>query len=434
MDYVKGQTMKHGIAITAAALLLSGCVTTREVVYREPYPGNAPPLSHSGTIDSHGSYRLHDQGGGTYYAPARSGMGDYYVGTAWSSGYLDAPFYYSVFWPLNRYYYDPFHYPDYYYGVTWYPRNYFSFGLGWRHGWSSFGLSYSPYRYAWVDDYYDWQPWYWRYPRYRHYYPAPRHGDARIEARRLAGFRPPAAPPHTASWNDDGLRTASPRPSAPPRAPAYSGNRAADYGRHFPGDDRNRAWPGQNPTARLPRTPPATGAFGNPTHLPSPAPGQTREQLHMLRRSSMQPLQADPLRQRMRARDEGSPVHPRVHTRTPPGALESQSPQLRGYSISPSIRREPIRTPPPALHELRGGGRLHAPAPRQAPPHLETRGGLMPSPRPAAPPPGRLTPPRPHGFNTPASVAPRNSALPPPSRSSSSSSSELHRIGTLRER
>ncbi|MGE4439596.1 hypothetical protein, partial [Achromobacter sp.] len=43
-----------------------------------------------------------------------------------------------------------------------------SYSYGWNsHGW----LSYSPYRYSYVDNYYDWRRPYHHYPNYRNYYP-----------------------------------------------------------------------------------------------------------------------------------------------------------------------------------------------------------------------------------------------------------------------
>ena len=92
--------MMRWITILLAAAVLTGCVTTREVVYREPYHG-APGGSHVG--------------GGTYYDPGYAGSGDYYYGSASYGGYagygvsygisyFDYPLYYSLFWPINRWY------------------------------------------------------------------------------------------------------------------------------------------------------------------------------------------------------------------------------------------------------------------------------------------------------------------------------------------
>jgi hypothetical protein len=164
--------------VVLAALLLSGCVTTREVVYRDRY--------HQ---DGYADARYYDDG--SYYAAPQSGRGDYYYraaprydyGYGYDAWYWDYPAYYSVFWPLYRSWYDPFRYPGYYYGVTYYPRNYFSLSFHGGWGWPGYGHYYSPYRYSWVDNYYDWSPW---HRRGRHHHEAPRYGSARNEAERLA--------------------------------------------------------------------------------------------------------------------------------------------------------------------------------------------------------------------------------------------------------
>jgi hypothetical protein len=135
-------------------------------------------------------------GGGSYYADPYRGRGDYYYGVAAPSyGYsyplwVDNPYYYSLFWPLQRSFHDPFWHPGFYYGVTYFPRNYFSVSLYGGHRsryYSSFGsFAYSPYRLAWVDHYYDWYPHYRHYPRYVSGRYAPRFGNARHEAERLS--------------------------------------------------------------------------------------------------------------------------------------------------------------------------------------------------------------------------------------------------------
>ncbi len=248
--------MMRWITLLTAAIVLSGCVTTREVVYREPYAADGY------YAQDPAYYRQGD----SYYAPAYSGHGDYYFGASYGGGYgasyFDYPVYYSVFWPINRWYYDPFAYPGYYYGVTWFPRSYFSLSMSYGGGWRSHGwLSYSPYRYSWVDSYYDWRPWYDRYPSYRRHYPTPRYGDARVEASRLADLRRPA--PRT-QYYSGGNRIQN----AGGAVPSYRGNRAADY-YGSPRDGVRRVGAG------APRATPETGAFGNPTRG---APGGSRIQ------------------------------------------------------------------------------------------------------------------------------------------------------------
>ena len=140
--------------LSALLVLLTGCVTTREVVYRDRY------------YDADGYVRSHDREvyrDGSYYSPSLSGRGDYYYGRSYSgwndSWYWDYPAYYSVFWPLYHRWHDPFFYPGYYYGITYYPRHYFTIGFHGGWGYARWPHYYSPYRYSWADNYYDWTPW-----------------------------------------------------------------------------------------------------------------------------------------------------------------------------------------------------------------------------------------------------------------------------------
>ncbi len=139
---------------------------------------------------------------GTYYRPVDDRYGDYYYRSPsyYSDAYVsysyplwwDYPSYYSLFWGLNRSVFDPYWHPGFYYGVTYFPRNYFS--ISWYGGWPrTYGsywpyrsLWYSPYRSSWVDNYYDWYPYYRRYDRHYPSYYAPRYGNARNEAERLS--------------------------------------------------------------------------------------------------------------------------------------------------------------------------------------------------------------------------------------------------------
>ena len=160
----------------ATLLSLSGCVTT-EYVYRDRYYDRYDAYSYD---DGHGGRVYVDD---SYYSPSYAGRGDYYVGAdyGWYPSYYDYPAYYSLFWPM-RGWYDPYWYPGYYYGVTFFPRHYWNVGLS--YGWPRYShWYYSPYRYSWVDNYYDWRPWYGGHHR-SHY--APRFGSARNEAERLS--------------------------------------------------------------------------------------------------------------------------------------------------------------------------------------------------------------------------------------------------------
>ncbi len=180
--------MKHWISVLALTTLLTGCVSYSEYDrYDDGY--------YTAGRDAYGNPVYVD--GSSYYSPSNSGSGDYYYeddsyADYGYSNYVDNPYYYSLFWSLNRWSVDPYWHPRFFYGVTYYPRNYFSFGYGggfnYGYGYGShfrpFGYAnyaYSPYRLSWVDGYYDWSS-------YRHYstpgysYYAPRYGNARNEA------------------------------------------------------------------------------------------------------------------------------------------------------------------------------------------------------------------------------------------------------------
>jgi len=281
MSRSKGPTtMKRWITVLLAAATLTGCITTREVVYREPYNpdgyANGAPYYDQGSYDSAPTYY---QDGNSYYSPATGNRGDYYFGASnygynygsFGVSYFDYPYYYSIFWPINRWYYDPFAYPNYYYGVTWFPRSYFS--LSYSYGYSYSWLFYSPYRYSWVDHYYDWGHWYHHYPSYRHYYPTPRYGDARVEASRVAAIRRP----YPGTYSYGGTPSRVPGNHGGPVAPSYSGNRAAIPRGGYGSTPRPGAY-GSGPAAgdvrrvgaNAPRVEPSTGLFGNPARGSQP--------------------------------------------------------------------------------------------------------------------------------------------------------------------
>lgn len=274
--------MMRMITILVATLVLSGCVS-REVVYRDRYV-QAPHYEGGYSSDStyyrdDGGYYQDDSGyyrdGGSYYGSSTSGYGSYYSGAGYGPSYssnisfgvnyFDYPVYYSMFWPINRWYYDPFAYPGYHYGVTWFPRSYLSLSMSFGNRWGSSGyLHYSPYRYSWVDNYYDWSPWYNRYPNYQTYYPTPRYGDARVEASRLVAQR--RASPQRAQTNSGYYDRSSPMRNTGV-APASRGNRAADYGGRTNAASRQST--SRDGVRRVnsgaPRSTPDRGLFGNPS-------------------------------------------------------------------------------------------------------------------------------------------------------------------------
>ena len=242
------------VVLSSLLALLAGCVTTREVVYRDGYYDNGRSDNRyysDGARYADGNNGYYDErysrSGSSVYAPATSGSGDYYYSrpsyaSSYPSWYVDYPAYYSLFWGLNRSWYDPFSYPNYYYGVTYYPRNYFSisFNSGW--GGSHYGhygyQYYSPYRYSWVDNYYDWSPWHnHAYSNNRYHQPTPRYGSARNEAERLSRMSDRNAYYGQNSGGsydgqrDRGLSNPDRRETAfGTYGTARDGSRAADYG------------------------------------------------------------------------------------------------------------------------------------------------------------------------------------------------------------
>ncbi|MCG6118804.1 MAG: hypothetical protein MEQ07_11540 [Aquimonas sp.] len=206
------------------ALLLGGCVTYPTYVYSDGYGSDSRYV-----------------GSGSYYRPAYSEQGDYYyrptssghTSISYSSSWWYAPdytrhsAYYSIFWPIHRGFHDPYWYPGFYYGVTYFPRNYFSISLHqsfrphragyWGHPrHNAFVHWYSPYRHSWVDSYYHWDRHAWGHPgrdnrrghgRFDHAYSSslyrPRYGHARNQAERLAWGERALAP----SVRGDGIAT-----------------------------------------------------------------------------------------------------------------------------------------------------------------------------------------------------------------------------------
>jgi len=248
--------MLRWIAVSALASLLAGCVSYPS--YRSYDDGY-----YTSGRDAYGDPVYVD--GSSYYAPAYADRGDYYYGSvSYSYGYsnyVDYPYYYSLFWPINRWAVDPYWHPGFYYGVTYYPRSYFSVGFGARYGyghggyygsfyrpWGYGGFAYSPYRLSWVDHYYDWSPWYSRHPHRSVSYYAPRYGNARHEAdwlsrqTRQGGY---AGRGDGRSWRDrEGLPNTRAQRYEDRSRTATMDRREALRGADYDGRSRGRADPG----------------------------------------------------------------------------------------------------------------------------------------------------------------------------------------------
>lgn len=223
------------------SLLLGGCVTYPTYTYRDGTPVR----------------ETHYVGDDTYYSPADGDYGDYYSGGyRYGSGgyryyapdYISYSAYYSLFWPLHRWYHDPYWYPDFHYGVTYFPRNYFSvsFHSGWRghslprwgygSGYSiALGYShwYSPYRYSWVDSYYDWDRYRFHYRdnRQGHGYYAPAYSQSRFGHARNAAERLAWQERERAAVRGEGIATGLGRPATRAYDSGRAPYRGADYGR-----------------------------------------------------------------------------------------------------------------------------------------------------------------------------------------------------------
>lgn len=167
------------LSLLLLVLVFAGCATVSEQRY--------------GYVDD-------GRHGGYYYdrEPARSPM---YFGMGWYNPYD------VMFWGLRYSYFDPFWYPGFYYGVTYFPRYYYPFGP-----WGSwYAGGYSPWR--WHHPYSPYWGSYWD-----HYYAGHWHRPA---AGRLVR---PSAGRHGA-YADDGVTRFGSARNAAERAAAQAHRR-----------------------------------------------------------------------------------------------------------------------------------------------------------------------------------------------------------------
>lgn len=353
------------------------------------------------------SYRYYGQRDVVWETPTASTAGGTYASAAsvpgWPDWY-DHPTYYSIFWSFHRGFIDPLWYPDFYYGVTWFPRDYFAVSFGRWHGpgwylpgWYPY-LAYSPYRWAWIDHYYAWYPWYLGYPHYRRYYP-PRYGNVRNETERLsrysAAFR--GADPWLApSPYRDYQRAARNQAAVEARRQALRG---ASYGpdggrgRIDPGTvARSRAAAGALPTraqqnAPGPRIDPGVSGFR------APAAGEGRQAL---------PPRSAPVSARQWV-DQGVPYPARRPVEPARRAVyadpEPSAPSRSRIVSVPAPRPAPAtREWPPGAAAVDEGGRRGevyrpSPSPRFEAPRAEPYRQAASMPRPSEPP-ARIWAPR----------------------------------------
>jgi len=306
----------------ACLLLLGACATTPYRYYDDRYYAEGEVVVDDGYAGYRSVYPVGRHAGGYYDYPL----------------WVDYPAYHSVFWSFNRWYVDPLWHPHFYYGVTWFPRNYYSVGFRhwhgghryWRPGYGY--LAYSPYRGAWIDHYYDWYPWYWRNPVVFQRYYGPRYGSTRNEAERMGRY--------SAQYRGQGLpagRGGSDRWDSAARNPSAvqarrDALRGADYssaggrGRVDPGVSGFRS---ETPATRRAYEPVRGGAAPAPSRDASSLRGEQR--LHS--DSAAAPRYGAPS-------SRGVPVGPRLDEPNRGRAMPDES----RYSVTPR-REEGIPVP-----------------------------------------------------------------------------------------
>lgn len=236
---------------------------------------------------------------GVHYADEYGADGYYY--SSHTPAYIAYPAYYDAMWPLYSRWYDPFHAPGFYYGITYFPSYYSHWGW---HGWGS-RLAWSPWRNAYWDNYHDWHYWarhnpYW-HTRQPHLGSAQ---DRQVTRAALSGEprRDPRIMPRTRQGLTSGLDGAR----------ARSGLASSRYSPQA----RGVATPARGPATRAPaagtarqaqprvRAPAATGMRGGmaPPRAAQPQP-RTRAPAAPARGSGAAPARpaASPARQGSRA-------------------------------------------------------------------------------------------------------------------------------------
>ena len=410
--------MPRVLALVACLIWLAGCASTPSYRY-------------------YGERTYSDGYGGQVVASSSSAT--YYRGDWDAPLWYDYPGYYSLFWSINRWYVDPYWYPHFYYGVTWFPRDYFSvvhrhwYGPSLRIGWYGrpwYGyLAYSPYRYSWVDNYYDWYPWYAGYPHYHRYY-TPRYGNPRNEAERLSryseAFRGDGLPAGQLDRYSAFSRAARSQAVVDARRDAWRG---ADYGsdgrrtRIDPGvsgfrqgDSPRAATPGRAQPAVSSRQDPRVSGFREPDY-----------------RGTERPLPARSAPGRPRGVGEEGVAYPYRSTSTPRERPTVQRPSVERREVSSGISLPATRARSTADSAPRIGGESRvvesqrsspraapqyrqAPAMSSQPPRTRSEAPAAAAPRYAAPAPPRYETPsrQAPSYQAPRYEAPRREAAPAP--------------------
>jgi hypothetical protein len=376
---------------------------------------------------NHSSYRYVDRvgAGGDYYYDR--GYADTWYGYPYDVSYAYYPYYYSLFWGFRPYYYDPFFSPGFHYGVTWFPRTWFSFSAGY-HDWGYYH-AYSPWRHSFWDGYYTW----YQVPRRSrpgifHGTHSARFGSARNEAERLANLN---------AQTRRGLRTAGPadksgdfilgaRGRTPQHAGAVRGVGRTGSGAVTVGGRpaASRAPAGASSRGGLePRSAPARSQSQARTRVgsPPPRPEARLEPLRSRGSWSAEPRYGGaevwrPAASRPAPRMDASGERYRRATDTRIGAHggTAEVPAVHGrrpLMLDGGSRGSPD-TAQPMLPRPLPQSRFDRPAPVPAAPEAGWSSGRVPPPAPApshaAPPPPAYTDQRP--FNAPPAPRPEAGA------------------------
>ncbi len=402
------------LAALLLAILLAGCTTYQGYGYSDEgyyddryYEG---PDYYRGSAERDRYYN----DGQAYYGYGAFDYGVY-------------PYYYSSLWPIYHGYYDPFYNPYFHYGITYFPRSYFSLnygGIGYPHY-----QPYAPYRYSWYDNYFG-VGWQRERRRNRHDDFGPQRsafGSARNQAERMAawtgadrigsgsqqrrgqrsiqpGFRNrsergPAVPQRSAPMSPARSQLPAPRPRSrqydrggggnpPPQANRFGPQSEREDSPRWQSDRRWSAGQGDGSAVRGGRgssTPtgmiPAARTIGGPaalsdhggTAIPSrrsyraattPAPDDGRE---VRGAAGLEPRTATGLRREDQGRRYFNPSPPVSPTAEYRGSIQLRPQTDRGLPAGRAYR--PLAPAGRAPSDFRGA----APAPQQQAPYQPSR-------------------------------------------------------------
>lgn len=351
---------------------------------------------------SYGSYRHVDRhGAGDYYYDLGH-AGYTYYGYPYDVAYRYYPYYYSLFWGFRPYYYDPFFAPGFHYGVTWFPRTWFSFSLGGFHDWGYYH-AYSPWRHSFWDNYYT---WYQTPRRVRHGRVGQAHtghfGSARNEAERVANLNRQTRGGLQTTSRVEGSRTPTLGARGPVTATPAFRTRAAQSPRAQQSGVATERFPAERGSTIRPG--PRTGSAARPPQ------GQIRGARPAPRSDDPHPqanLQRGSWRAEPRYGSSAASAPPAPFQR--PGRVRAEIPAARFRQPTVPVQRSLNVQPSSPSPRFSDEGQLQ-PLPART---QRAEGGVPRSPVGA--PRGQFSTPA-HGTGVPSSVpaaAPRSTAPPP---------------------